>query len=142
MTTHSPFGTTQQFIDLGHSRIPHYCIGRGPDVLFVHGWPLYSATFRGIVPLLADRFTCHLIDLPGTGASDWDARSRIGLSHHVQSVRRVIEQLGLGEFALVAHDSGAVVARLAAASAGRSPHADQRAGEADLGCTRSVLPAG
>jgi pimeloyl-ACP methyl ester carboxylesterase len=52
------------FIDVGHSRIAHRTLGCGPDVLFIHGWPLNGATWRNVVPRLADDFTCHVIDLP------------------------------------------------------------------------------
>jgi pimeloyl-ACP methyl ester carboxylesterase len=102
-------------IDLGHSRVPYYRVGRGPDVFFVHGWPLHAATFRDIVPKLADRFTCHLIDLPGAGDSEWGPRSKISVRDHADSVRSVIQQIGLQDFAFVAHDSGAVFAQLVAA---------------------------
>lgn len=115
MTNLQPFGEPKQFIDLGHSRVPHYRVGRGPDLLFVHGWPLHSATFRNIVPHLADSYTCHLFDLPGTGASEWGRDSKISVRDHAQTLRRVADQLGLSDYAIVAHDSGAVFARLAAA---------------------------
>jgi haloalkane dehalogenase len=114
MSNLQPFGSPHQVIDLGHSRVPYYRVGRGPDLFFVHGWPLYSATFRNIVPALADRYTCHLIDLPGTGHSDWGRASQIGLREHAASVRRVIDGLGLERYAFVAHDSGAMIAQLVA----------------------------
>jgi pimeloyl-ACP methyl ester carboxylesterase len=101
-------------IDLGHSRVPYYRVGRGPDVFFVHGWPLHAATFRDIVPLLADRFTCHLIDLPGAGDSRWGRQSKISVRDHVLSVRAVIQVIGLSDFAIIAHDSGALIAQLVA----------------------------
>lgn len=95
--------------------MPYYRVGRGPDVFFVHGWPLHAATFRDIVPKLADRFTCHLIDLPGAGDSEWGPQSKISVRDHADSVRSVIQQIGLQDFAFVAHDSGAVFAQLVAA---------------------------
>jgi haloalkane dehalogenase len=101
--------------DLGHSRVPYYCVGRGPDLLLLHGWPLYSATFRHIVPLLAARYTCHLIDLPGVGDSEWGPESRISLHDHARSARSVIDRLSIANYAVVAQDSGAVIARLLAA---------------------------
>lgn len=116
METAQPFGPPTEVIDVGHSRVPYYRVGRGPDVFLVHGWPLYSATFREIVPRLSDNYTCHLIDLPGTGASRWGRHSRISLRDHATTVRAVVDQIGLSSFAFVAHDSGAVIARLCAAS--------------------------
>ena len=37
-------------VDLGHSKVAYYRFGSGPDLVFVHGWPLHAATFRKIVP--------------------------------------------------------------------------------------------
>jgi len=71
------------------------------------------------VPLLADTFTCHLFDLPGTGDSEWGEQSKISLSDHARSVRQIVDQLGLTQYAVLAHDSGAVIARLAAADDAR-----------------------
>ena len=42
-------------------------VGVGPDVLFVHGWPVSGATFRTLLPHLVDHVTCHVVDLPGAG---------------------------------------------------------------------------
>jgi len=101
-------------IDAGHSRVAHWRFGRGPDLLFVHGWPLHSATFRHLLPRLSARFSCHLIDLPGTGHTRSDPNPPIGLSEHADTLRRVVDKLGLTRFAYVAHDSGGSAARMAA----------------------------
>src|SRR5262245_53887289 len=63
-------GPPRAFLDVGHSRLAYRRFGQGPDVVLVHGWPLHSATFRRLVPLLADAFTCHLFDLPGAGQTE------------------------------------------------------------------------
>ncbi|WP_394830581.1 alpha/beta hydrolase [Pendulispora rubella] len=102
------------FLDIGHSQIAHWRFGRGPDLLFVHGWPLHAATFRDFVPPLAERFTCHLIDLPHIGHTQSKQDAPTGLSEHAASLRRVVDALDLTRFAYVAHDSGAVAARIAA----------------------------
>jgi haloalkane dehalogenase len=103
------------WIDVGHSRLAYWRFGRGPDVVFVHGWPLHAATFRRVVPLLADAFTCHLIDLPGAGQTEWTRASPLDFATHPVTVRRAIDALGLGRYALLAHDSGGFIARHVAA---------------------------
>src|SRR5262245_20660991 len=92
--------------------------GSGPDVMFVHGWPLHGETFRHIVPRLASQFTCHVIDLPGTGRSAWTPSTPINLHAHRDAVLRAVDALGLSLVAFVAHDSGGAIARLAAAELG------------------------
>lgn len=109
-------GAPDRMLSVGHAQLAYWRFGQGPDVVCVHGWPLHAATWRRIVPLLAGEFTVHLIDLPGAGQSVWDAGSRIGIVEHAESVRAAIALLGLERFAYVGHDSGAAIARLAAAN--------------------------
>lgn len=115
MTKPTWIQTEPTLLNVGHSRMSYWRVGCGPDVLFIHGWPLHAATFRALVPLLADRFTCHVVDLPGCGRSEWGPKSEIGIRAHVSSLRNAIGQLALTDFGIVAHDSGAVIARLLAA---------------------------
>lgn len=102
-------------IDVGHSRLAYWRFGTGPHVVFIHGWPLHGATFRRVIPALADDFTLHVIDLPGTGMTDWDGGSPTDLLSHVSTVRCAIEALDLSRYAFVAHDSGGTIARMVAA---------------------------
>jgi pimeloyl-ACP methyl ester carboxylesterase len=107
--------TPHRYIDVGHSKVAAWRYGQGPHLLFVHGWPLHSATYRGLLPHLARSFTCHLIDFPGCGATLWDENSKVGVVPHAQTIRQVIEELALPELGIVSHDSGAAIARLVAA---------------------------
>jgi haloalkane dehalogenase len=100
-----------RWLDVGGGRIASWRFGRGPDVLFIHGWPLHAATFRRIVPHLASSFTCHLLDLPGAGQSTPGPGAPIRLLSHATTVRAAADALGLGAHAILAHDSGGFVAR-------------------------------
>ncbi|NUO48413.1 MAG: alpha/beta hydrolase [Polyangiaceae bacterium] len=111
------FPAAPRFVDLDGHRVAVRTFGQGPDVFFVHGWPLHGATWRNVAPALAEQFTCHLIDLPGCGATTLGSRPGT-LTSHADVVERVIDKLGIGRLALVGHDSGGAVARLAAASLG------------------------
>lgn len=107
------------FVDVEHTRLAYWRFGAGPDLVFVHGWPLHSATFRRILPVLARDYTCHLVDLPGAGRSKPTADTPFGLEEHADTLRRAVDRLGLESYSLLAHDSGAVFARLLAASDAR-----------------------
>jgi len=112
------FVRPHDYLRMAEGMLAHWRFGRGPDVVFIHGWPLHAATFRRIVPKLVDRFTLHLFDLPGAGHSlEWTGH--IDLESHAKTARRAIDQLGLTRYALVSHDSGGVVARLVAADDAR-----------------------
>lgn len=104
------------YIDLKDGvRIAYRRIGEGPDVLLVHGWPLHSATWRNIVPSFRRHFTCHLIDLPGSGATEWGDRTKITLSANRDALRQIVDALNLQRYAFVAHDSGGIFPRYLAA---------------------------
>lgn len=102
-------------LDVDGGQVAYRRVGAGPDVLFVHGWPVSGATFRQLLPHLAPHVTCHIIDLIGAGQSRFDRSSPIDLPHHAASIRRVVDTLGLTDVALVGHDSGGLLARHAMA---------------------------
>jgi len=104
-----------RFLDVGAGEVAHRQIGTGPDVLFVHGWPVSGATFRTLLPHLVDHVTCHVIDLPGSGSSRFTDATPLSIDQHIASVRRVVDLLDLDEVAVVGHDSGGMIARHALA---------------------------
>lgn len=110
-------GNPDRFLDMGPGggEVAVRTVGSGPDVLFVHGWPVHSATFRRLLPHLVDHVTCHLVDLPGAGSSLYDSGTNLTLANHVASVRRSVELLELDSVAVVGHDSGGLIARHAMA---------------------------
>lgn len=110
-----------RFLDMGPGKgeVAYRRVGTGPDVLFVHGWPVNSATFRLLLPHLTDHVTCHLVDLPGAGASKFTADTDLSIANHIHSVRRVIDLLELDSVAVVGHDSGGMISRHAVAGDSR-----------------------
>ncbi len=105
----------ERFIDVGAGEVAYRRVGTGPDVLFVHGWPVSGATFRSLLPYLAEQVTCHIIDFPGAGSSRFTPATRLTIDQHITTVRRVIDALQLESVALVGHDSGGLIARHAMA---------------------------
>ena len=104
-----------RYLDVGSGEVAHRVVGQGPDVLFVHGWPVSGATFRTLLPHLVDHVTCHVIDLPGAGSSRYTSETPLSLDNHIHSVRRALDLLGLDDVAVVGHDSGGMIARHALA---------------------------
>lgn len=102
-------------VDVGNGAVAVRTVGAGPDVLFVHGWPVSGATFRRLLPHLAPHVRCHVLDLPGAGDSRFDRTTRLGITEHATAVRRVVDELGLSDIAVVGHDSGGMIARHALA---------------------------
>lgn len=104
-----------RLLDVGSGHVAYRRVGSGPDVLFVHGWPVSGATFRALLPHLAPHVTCHVLDLPGCGDSRFDADTPVSIDNHIHSVRRTLDLLGLDDVAVVGHDSGGLIARHALA---------------------------
>ena len=86
-----------RFLDVGAGEVAHRSFGTGPDVLFVHGWPVSGATFRKLLPHLTDKFTCHVIDLPGAGSSRFADATPVTVDQQIITVRRVIDEFGFGQ---------------------------------------------
>lgn len=105
----------QRHIPVGAGQVAYRSVGQGPDVLFVHGWPVSGATFRRLLPHLAPHVTCHVIDLPGAGQSRFAPDAALSIESHIAAVRTVLDTLDLESYAVVGHDSGGLIARHAVA---------------------------
>ncbi|MCL1636099.1 pimeloyl-ACP methyl ester esterase BioH [Luteimonas sp. SX5] len=46
--------------------------GDGPALVLIHGWAMHGGIFAPLVARLRDRYTLHLVDLPGHGYSHRD----------------------------------------------------------------------
>ena len=104
-----------QYIDVGNGEVAYRKVGQGPDVVFSHGWPVTSATWRCLLPYLAEHVTCHLFDYPGAGDSQFDRTTTFSVEGHAETLRRTVDALGLDRFGVVGQDSGGMIARLALA---------------------------
>ncbi len=47
--------------------------GQGPDLVLIHGWAMHGGIFAPLTEPLQQRFTLHVVDLPGHGFSREDA---------------------------------------------------------------------
>ncbi len=89
-----------------------------PAVVLLHGFPSSSHMFRGLIPLLADRFHMIAPDFPGFGYSDSPPPDEFSYTfdHLSEVVDRLLVGLNIERFALFVHDYGGPVGfRLAAA---------------------------
>lgn len=95
------------------TRIVYDIAGDGPPLVFVHGLTSSRQTWEPVTNLLTQDFTCVRVDLRGHGASspgpEYSTLSLVG------DVRAVVEELALGEPAVVGHSLGATTAAVYAA---------------------------
>jgi pimeloyl-ACP methyl ester carboxylesterase len=105
------FDENPSFISTSSGEIAYRRSGKGPALILVHGWPLSSYTFRKILPVLAERFTCYLPDLPGAGDTRWNEKTEFSFAGQARTLKEFIDRVGLDSYSLLAHDTGATIAR-------------------------------
>ena len=77
-------------------------MGRGPQILLIHGAGGATHSWRGLMPILAQTHTVIAPDLPGQGFTRMGSRSRCGLDP--------IAHEGWAPQAVIRHSAGAAVA--------------------------------
>lgn len=100
-------------VPAGDGSLAHWSFGDGPDLVFIHGWPLHGATWRNVIAEFSTDYRCHAFDLPGVNHSTWPADAPVGLWPNAHALVEAIQSLGIERFAFFAHDSGATITRLA-----------------------------
>jgi pimeloyl-ACP methyl ester carboxylesterase len=82
-----------------------------PPVILLHGFPESHRTWRGVAPLLADRFRLVMPDQRGFGGSDAPPDvDAYRIDRIVADLFALADALGIGDFALVGHDWGGAAA--------------------------------
>jgi pimeloyl-ACP methyl ester carboxylesterase len=100
-----------RLLDVGRARICYRRTGQGPAVVFLHGFPLSSLTWRHVVAQLSPRFTCYALDLIGLGDSTSAKAADFSSEGQGRLFQRVLENQGISSFALVGNDTGGWIAR-------------------------------
>ncbi|WNS46278.1 haloalkane dehalogenase [Paenibacillus sp. MMS20-IR301] len=106
LRTDFPFESHYQEVN-GH-RLHYIDQGKGDPILFLHGNPTSSYTWRNIIPRLEGYGRCIAVDLMGMGRSD---KPGTGYSFLVQAgyIEQFIEKLKLSRLTIVGHDWGAAI---------------------------------
>ncbi len=84
---------------------------QAPAILLLHGFPTSSHMFRGLIPVLADRYHVVAPDLLGFGFSDAPDRARFKYTFDnlASVVGKFVEVIGLRRYAIYVFDYGAPV---------------------------------
>jgi haloacetate dehalogenase len=84
--------------------------GTGPPLLLLHGFPETHLMWHAVAPLLAERFSVVVCDLPGYGDSEYPEPTDDHAAHSKRALARdlleVMAALGHERFALAGHDRG------------------------------------
>jgi haloalkane dehalogenase len=110
--------TAPRFYTTPTADIAYRQVGSGPPLMLLHGWPLSSLTYSHLIPYLAPHVTCYVVDLPGGGETRWRADNDFSFRGQAENVARLIDGLGLHGCDILAHDTGATIARALALAGG------------------------
>jgi pimeloyl-ACP methyl ester carboxylesterase len=92
--------------------------GEGDPVLLLHGFPTTRLLWRGVAPRLADAgFRVIAPDLVGYGGSRCPATAEPDMTSQAGWMLALLDALGIGQAAVVAHDVGTAAAQLLVARA-------------------------
>src|ERR1700722_11281482 len=105
-------------IELGQAQITLDDIGEGAPVLLLHGFPATRRLWSQVAPMIAAAgFRVLVPDLAGYGASDAVDSESVGMERQARWMFELLDALGIGRAAVVAHDVGSAAAQLMVANA-------------------------
>lgn len=83
--------------------------GQGEPILFVHGFPASSYSWRQVAQGLADHNRCICFDMMGYGYSDKPSGEHYSIQRQAELVGRAIREMGLESLIMVGHSLGGAV---------------------------------
>ncbi len=98
-------GVTHRYVNLAGTRLHVAEAGEGPPVVLLHGWPQHWWIWRKVIPELAGERRLICPDLRGFGWSDAPP-GRYEIGELADDVLGLLDELGLDEVDLIAHDWG------------------------------------
>lgn len=104
-----PHREASRFIMASGLRWHVQVMGEGPVVLLLHGTGASTHSWRGIMPLLARRFTVVAPDLPGQGFTATPPVSMLSLEGMAEGLAKLMATLGVAPQCVVGHSAGAAL---------------------------------
>jgi len=105
-----PHAAASSFHEAGGIRWHVQRMGRGRQVLLLHGTGAATHSWRGLAPLLAAHFDVVAPDLPGHGFTGRHTRQRFSLPAMAASIGALVEALELRPALVIGHSAGAAIA--------------------------------
>jgi pimeloyl-ACP methyl ester carboxylesterase len=106
------FHSAQKFISTDQGRISFLDIGDGPTALFLHGFPLNSFQWRGVIPELSMIRRCIAPDFLGLGYTEVAKGQSVDPKAQVAMLTQLLDKLSISTVDIVANDSGGAIAQL------------------------------
>lgn len=97
------------YIQINQQNIYYQKVGKGKNLIMLHGWKQDVSSFWGVSDLLKDQFTVWLIDLPGFGRSD-NPRKAFSVSDYAEIIKGFVNKLGINKPSVLGHSVGGRIA--------------------------------
>ncbi len=98
-----------RFIQVNGLRMHVQVAGEGPVLLLLHGTGASTHSWRGLLPLLAERFQVVAPDLPGHGFSGDPGQAGLSITGMARAIRGLLNELKLEPRFAVGHSAGAAL---------------------------------
>jgi haloalkane dehalogenase len=106
------FHSAQKFTATDQGRIAYIDKGNGPAALFLHGFPLNSFQWRGVIPQLSKLRRCIAPDFLALGYTDVGDKQSVAPEAQLKMLVQLLEKLSISSIEIVANDSGGAIAQL------------------------------
>jgi len=104
-----PHRDASRFVEAGGFRWHIQRMGRGPPALLLHGLGGATHSWRGLAPILAERFDLVAPDLPGHGFTSSIRRPDFGVGGVAKAVKALLARLDFAPRLVIGHSAGAAV---------------------------------
>jgi pimeloyl-ACP methyl ester carboxylesterase len=103
------FPFNSRWIEIEGNGIHYIDEGQGETILFVHGTPEWSFSYRELIEKLRSNYRCVAFDMLGFGLSDKPKQMDYTCEAHARRLATFVEKLNLKNFHLVANDFGGAI---------------------------------
>jgi magnesium chelatase accessory protein len=104
-----PNREASQFITAGGLRWHVQRMGRGPQMLLVHGTGAATHSWRALAPILAKTFDIVAPDLPGHGFTDAMPTGTLSLPGMARALAALLKKLEFKPSIIIGHSAGAAI---------------------------------
>ena len=106
------FHSAQKFTTTDQGRIAYIDKGNGPAALFLHGFPLNSFQWRGVIPQLSKIRRCIAPDFLALGYTEVADGQSVAPQAQLKMLVQLLDKLSISPIDIVANDSGGAIAQL------------------------------
>lgn len=104
-----PHRMASSFVEAAGIRWHVQRMGQGPRLLLIHGTGAATHSWRGLMPILGQRFAVIAPDLPGHGFTGSPSAHRLSLPGMASDVSDLLRALDLKPDIVVGHSAGAAI---------------------------------